>query len=107
MAVIRQENWLGQSRVDVPHIRSLESAICNDFDLLAGSIMADMRAFIVSGFYVTTTTPGIDAAATTISVANAVMIHPLASESGSIFSSAAGRSVEVLSSTNSRVSGSF
>ncbi len=36
--ILRQQNWLGQQRVDAPHLRSLESSAAADFDVLAGLI---------------------------------------------------------------------
>lgn len=107
MSVLRQANLLGQSRIDVPHVRALESSICADFDLLAGSILAGAHPYVVTGFAVTTTTTGIDASRITISTAAGVLLHPLASESGTIFSVPANRTPEVLTSTNPRVQGSF
>jgi hypothetical protein len=106
MAIKRQQNWLGQQRVDIPHLRALESAIAADFDLLAGTIMATREPTIVSGFYVVTN--GVtQATALQIQVANGVLMHANASEAGTIFQVPADRPNEVLNSTNSRVSGSF
>ena len=33
MAVLRQEQFLGQSRIDVPHLRAIESGVAADFDV--------------------------------------------------------------------------
>jgi len=106
MAVIRQENWLGNQRVDIPHLRSVESGVAGDFDLLAGAMMSGRSPTIVSGFYVITT--GITLATNLkIRVGDSSLIHFLASESGSIFHVPASRPDEQLSSTNPRVIGSF
>lgn len=109
MAVIRQYNALGQARVDVPHIRGIEIAAAGDFDLLAGNILAGNQALVVSGFNILTTGAiGAAASSLTLNVQGGVLIHPLASESGSIFVSAADRTTESLSfSSNPRVTGSF
>jgi hypothetical protein len=107
MSVLRQANLLGQGRVDVPHVRAIESSICADFDLLAGKIMAGSKPYVVSGFNVITLTTGVSASTITITTAGGVLLHPLASESGTIFVTPLNRADEVLSSTNPRVQGSF
>lgn len=107
MSVLRQANLLGQGRVDVPHVRAIESSLCADFDLLAGKILAGGNPYVIQGFNVTTLTPGVDASQIQVSVADSVLLHPLASESGTIFSTAADRTTETLSATNPRVVGSF
>ena len=49
MAILRQQNWLGQQRLDTPHLRSVESAVAADFDLLAGKILGGDQALVVRG----------------------------------------------------------
>ena len=106
MAVERQANLLGQQRVDVPHLRAVESAVCGDFDLLAGVMFAGKTPQVISGLYLITA--GITTATNLqLQVANSSIIHYLASESGSIFSVPANRPNETLNSTNPRVTGSF
>lgn len=107
MAVIRQQNWLNQQRVDVPHARAIESGVAADFDVLAGDMIAGNEALVVKGFKVTTLTAGIPATSITIRVAGSTLLHPEATESGSIFRVPADRADEILSSSNERVSGSF
>lgn len=109
MAILRQQNWLGQQRVDVPHLRSLESSIAADFDMLAGKVLAGSRAVVVSGFTIVApgTALGGPATALQLNVASGTALHPLASESGTIFQVPSNQPVEVLSSTNPAVSGSF
>lgn len=109
MSVLRQANWLGQQRVDVPHLRAIESSISADFDLLAGAILAGLQAFVVNGFSVVMSPSPINSPATSILIntQSGSLLHPLATEAGTIFRSPAGRTTEQLTSTNSRVSGSF
>lgn len=107
MSVGRQENWLGQQRVDVPHLRAVESSICGDFDVLAGLIMTGNSPRVVRGFDLIPLSPGSAAITLQIHVAGAAMIHPLAAESGSIFAVPADRAAETLNAANSRVSGGF
>lgn len=108
MAVLRQFNALGQERLDVPHVRSIESAICADFDVLVGLAMCGARSYIVQGFKIAI--PGAIGAAASglqVVVADSVIFHYNASESGTIFNVPTGRAVERLSPTNAKVSGSF
>lgn len=107
MSVTRQANILGQQRVDVPHIRGIESSICNDFDVLAGKIIADSTARVLTGFDLIPLSPGSAAISLQVHVAGGVMIHPLAAESGSIFSVPSTRAAETLSASNARVVGGF
>jgi len=104
----RQQNWLGQQRVDSPHLRALESSACADFDLLVGMTMAGDRALVIRGLDLVTS-GAISSPATSLQLntANAIIFHPQASESGTIFSVLPGTAVEVLSGTNPNVIGSF
>lgn len=108
MAVIRQFNWLGQQRVDVPHLRLVEAGVAGDFDALAGVIMAGQLATVIKGFDVVSTgAVGNDAAALVVNAAGGAVLHFLASEAGSVFVAPADRAPEVLAPTNPRVSGGF
>lgn len=108
MSVIRQANILGQQRVDVPHLRALESSISADFDLLAGQILSGGRSAVVKGFEIVTGTGiGSPAPSLELVVASSIILHPLATEAGTIFSVPSDTDPETLSSTNSKVIGSF
>src|SRR6185436_655118 len=108
MSVIRQQNWLGQQRVDIPHVRSIESSICADFDVLAGNIMAGLVPVIVKGFdAIATGAIGQPAAALQVNTAGSICMHPEASEAGSLFQVPSNRAVEVLGASNARVRGGF
>jgi hypothetical protein len=107
VSVLRQQNWLQQQRVDIPHVRALESSICADFDLLAGSIFGGSRALVVSGFDMVPAVVGTAATSLQLHTANGVLIHGQASESGSIFNVPSTRAVETLNAANARVTGSF
>lgn len=106
MSVLRQLNLLGQMRIDVPHLRGIESAVAADFDLLAGQIMAGQVPLVLHGFSVITPTGGA-ATSLQIDVAGGVLIHPLASENGSIFFAPTNRAVETLNVANARLQGGF
>jgi hypothetical protein len=108
MAVLRQLNVLGQQRLDVPHIRMIESAVCGDFDTLAGKIMAGGQPLIITGWTIPMTTAvGNAATSLQVVVAGSRLIHFEASESGSIYGAAADQANETLSATNTNVVGSF
>lgn len=107
MSVLRQFNFLGQARVDVPHLRSVESSICADFDLLAGRMVAGRAPVVVEGFKIAPSGFGVPAETLQLLVADSMLIHYLASESGSIFQVPATASAETLSRTNARVRGNF
>jgi len=108
MSVSRQLNLLGQQRVDIPHFRSLESSISNDFDLAMGTIVAGQKPLIVKGFNISMTNViGKAASALVLNAANGVVIHYFASEAGSILSVSAAQAADILTSTNPNVSGAF
>src|SRR5688572_11059469 len=107
MAVIRQANLLGQQRLDIPHLRSLEAAVAGDFDLLAGEILAGMDPLVVTGFETIVASAGSPASSLLIRVAGSIILHPEASESGTIFKVPEDRAIETLNAANSRVPGSF
>lgn len=108
MAVIRQFNVLGQERIDVPHLRSIESAIAADFDVLVGMMLSGKKSMILSGFKMPVNSV-IGAKATSLQVvtAGSLISHYNASETGTIFFVPADRAVETLTPTNPRVLGSF
>lgn len=108
MSVLRQLNLLGQQRVDVPHIRMLESSIAADFDVLGGRIVAGSRPLVVRGFTLTNYTAGTPAVNVQLNVADAILMNVGASEAGTFLWVPSNRSAETLdSSINSRVSGGF
>lgn len=108
MAVLRQNNWLGQQRIDIPQLRITESSICADFDVLAGRIIAGMTPMVIQGFdTITVGMTGQPASTLQINVANSLVMHPTATESGTIFWVPANRAVEVLGASNTRVKGGF
>lgn len=108
MGVLRQLNVLGQMRLDVPHLRSMESAIAADFDLGFGRVMAGDAALIVRGFTISMN-GAIGNLATNLQLVTAggTLLHALASEAGTLFSVADDAPLETLSVTNSRVVGGF
>src|SRR5579859_5556814 len=107
MAVGRQFNWLGQARADVPHLRMLESGVVNDFDVLAGQMIAGSQPLVVSGWTPVAIVAASPASSLQISVAGSLLLHPEASENGTIFAVPSDRAPETLNASNTRVRGSF
>jgi hypothetical protein len=107
MAVQRQQNWLGQQRVDVQHARAIESAMCYDFDVAAQLVAARVPT-VVSGFtFQLAGAVGNDAEELVLQTAGSMVLHYFATESGSFFRVDDDRDDEVLGPTNTRVDGSF
>lgn len=108
MAVIGSGNFLGQMRIDVPHLRAIESSVCNDLDVLAGTMLGGRYPLILSGFTIpTANTIGSPAENLILNVEGGLIIHYFATDSGSILSVPANTSNENLNSLNNKISGSF
>lgn len=105
--IIRQTNWLGQMRIDLPLLRAMESSVAADFDLATGTIFGGRQPLVIKGFSLANITVGSALNQMELVVAGAVLVNFNATESGSMFSVAADATNEVLSSTNSKVVGSF
>lgn len=105
MATNRSFNFLGQQRVDIPHLKMIESGVRYDFDAL-GYMLAGNASYVVKGFALLN--PEINGEATTITMqtAGSLLVHPLASENGSIFAVPSNRANEILDpSLNTRMVG--
>ena len=110
MAVRRSQNWLNQQRVDTPHLRSIESAIRNDFDELVGSFaIGENKSYIIRGFELNMT-GAIGSSATSLQmiVEDSSMFHGKSTESGTFFQVPSGEpNLELNATTNAKVTGSF
>lgn len=107
MSIKRTQNWLPQQRVDLAHLRSVESSIAADFDVLAGNMIAG-SGMVVRGFALSNTAAGTRAAEIQMSVAGAAFINQNATEAGSIFWVPENTPAETLNpATNHNVVGSF
>jgi len=107
MAIQRQQNWLSQQRVDLQHLRALESSVANDFDVL-GLIATNKVPTIISGFnLVTTGVIGNAATSLVLQTAGGLILHYEASEAGSYLHVPEDRANEILSTVNPRMSGGF
>jgi microcystin-dependent protein len=110
MSVRRRQNWLGQQRVDVPHLKSIESAVSNDFDeLISGLVTGENKSFIVRGFEINM--PGAILSAANglqLIVENSAILHGASNESGTFYTIPSGVLPEILNRTvNERVEGAF
>lgn len=110
MAVQRRVNWLSQQRVDVPDMRSLESAASNDFDQLFQSFVTDTtQGYIIRGFNIFMSGAISNAASSLqMQVDPGSILHIAASQSGTFLMVPAGTPAQQLnSSINANVVGSF
>jgi hypothetical protein len=107
MSVKRRLKFYSGIRLDIPHIRSLESSVSYDFDsALRGVITGISSPYVVRGFDFVNAT-GLQASNLQINVANSVILHSTASESGTILQVPSTESVQTLNALNSNVIGSF
>jgi hypothetical protein len=83
MASLGEVNWSGQQRADVPHLRMVESGVRGDLDALAYMLVNEAPQ-IVKGFELFSSPVGLEASLIAFKVASSKVLHPLASESGSI-----------------------
>jgi hypothetical protein len=108
MAVTRSANWLSQMRVDVPHLRSLESAINGDFDILAGRALAGDKPLVVRGFALSGVAAGGPASLLQLVTADGILFNRLANESGTFLWVPADRAPELLNpTTNGTIDGGW
>lgn len=106
MAVNAEFNWVGQQRVDIPHLKMIESAVRYDFDALSYCLVGQ-AAYVIKGFEIIGTPIGSEAKNLSFKVGGSRIIHPLATESGSVFAVRSDRVNETLDPTiNIRMEGS-
>jgi len=110
MAVRRSQNWLNQQRVDVPNLRSIESAVRTDFDEMIGAFaIGEGKSYIIRGFDINMVgAVGSSANSLQMIVDGASLFHGASDLAGTFFQVPEGTVNEVLSSTtNTRVEGAF
>jgi hypothetical protein len=107
MASNGEFNWLGQQRADAPHLKMIESGVRGDLDALA-YILVGEQPMVIKGFELFSSPVGLEASLITFKVASSKILHPLASESGSIYAVPSNTANEVIDpNSNSRVRGSI
>lgn len=110
MAIRRRLNILSQLRVDVPDLKSIESASSNDFDeLLRGLITGANKSYVIRGFEIEMAgSIGSSANSLQMIVENSFLLHGTSSTSGTFFIVPSGTPTQTMSSTvNPKVVGSF
>lgn len=110
MAVRRSQNWLNQQRVDVPHLRSIESAVRNDFDeLISSYVIGQQASYVIRGWEINMVGAiGASASALQMIVENSSLFHGKSTQSGTFFQVASGVANQTINSTtNTAVQGSF
>lgn len=110
MSVRRRFNWINQGRVDVPDLKSVESAVSNDFDeLLSSLVLGESESYVLRGFELSMS-GAIGSAASSLQmiVEEGSILHGKSDESGTFFVVPSGTANETLNSTtNERVEGAF
>ena len=110
MSVRRRQNFLGGQRIDVPYLKSVESAVSNDFDeLISGLVIGENKSYVVRGFEINMPGAiGSSANGLQLIVSDTSILHGASDESGTFYNIPSGTPAEILSSTtNDRVDGAF
>lgn len=110
MSVLRRVNWISQQRVEVPDMRSVESAASNDFDgLIQTFVTGTTQGYILRGFAISMS--GAIAGASNglqVVVDPGAVFHVSSSQSGTFYLVPTGTTPQQLNSaTNTIVDGSF
>lgn len=110
MGVQRRVNWISQQRVDVPDMRSLESAASNDFDQLIQSfVTGTSQGYILRGFELSMS-GAVGGAASGLNLITdpGAVFHVTSSQSGTFYLVPSGQPAQQLNSaTNTIVDGAF
>ena len=110
MGVQRRVNWISQQRVDVPDMRSLESAVSNDFDQLIQSfVTGTSQGYIMRGFEISMAGAiGGAASGLQLIVDPGSVFHVSSSQSGTFYLVPVGTPTQQLNSaTNTIIDGAF
>lgn len=110
MGVQRRVNWISQQRVDVPDMRSLESAVSNDFDQLIQSfVTGTSQGYILRGFEISMAGAiGGAASGLQLIVDPGAVFHVASSQSGTFLLVPVGTPTQQLNSaTNTIIDGAF
>lgn len=110
MGVKRRVNWISQQRVDVPDMRSLESAVSNDFDeLIKSFVTGTSQGYILRGFEISMAGAiGGAASGLQLIVDPGAVFHVSSSQSGTFLLVPVGTPTQQLNSaTNTIIDGAF
>lgn len=110
ISVKRRLNVVSQRRVNVPDLRSIESAVSNDFDeLLQSLVLGDSNSYVVRGLELSMSAAiGSAASGLQLLVSNSAILHGKSTTSGTFYNIKNGAPSQILNSTiNTKVQGSF
>lgn len=108
MAVTRQANLLSQQRLDIPHLRALESSVASDFDVLAGRAWGGQGQLVVRGFTLGNIAVNTPAVSLQLATADGIAFNSQATEAGTMLWVPADRAVETLNPvSNSKIDGGW
>jgi hypothetical protein len=106
--MIRNFNFKNNQRLDISHLKMIESSVTNDLKVLTGNVISGNNPIIIKGFTVSVAgVIGNPATSLQMITAGSVMIHPLGSEEGGVFTVSSTQAPERLNVNNFRVIGSF
>jgi hypothetical protein len=110
MSVRRRLNAISQRRMNVPDIRSMESAVSNDFDeLLQNLILGQSNSLVVRGLELNMSGAiGSSATGLQLIVANSAILHGKSNTSGTFYTIQNGAANQTINAAiNTKVQGSF
>jgi hypothetical protein len=106
--MIKNFNFKNNQRLDISHLKMIESSITDDLQVITDNIIAGNSTIIIRGFTIPVTDIiGNPATSLQMTVADSALIHTLSGEDGSLFTIPASQSPDTLNSANPRVVGSF
>lgn len=108
MAIERRFTGYSGIRVDLPHLRSLESAVSKDFDNTLRNVITGLsKPYLLKGFEIKIPDAAINANSLQITASGSAILHSTSSQSGTIFVVGASTPDDSLNSSNTNVIGSF
>jgi len=108
MAVDRRLVGYSGMRLDFPHLRSIESAVSYDFDMLLRGMMTGVnQPYLINGFDIVIPNAAINASELQVNVAGSTLLHSSATQSGTILSVPTTTPPDILNPSNPNVIGSF
>ncbi len=108
MAIKRRFTGYSGIRVDLPHLRSLESAVSADFDDVLRNMVTGLSSpYVLKGFEIKIPDAAINANSLQIAASGSAILHSTSAQNGTIFVVDAATPDDSLNSSNPNVVGSF
>ncbi len=108
MAIKRRFTAYSGFRFDLPHLRSLESAVTKDFDDVLRNVVTGLsNPYILKGFEIRIPDAAINANSLQIAASGSAILHSTSAQSGTMYVVDAATPDDSLNSSNSNVIGSF